>query len=42
METNRIHTTMLLRDIANIMLRTTLAVVAVASVAVIFAANSAI
>jgi hypothetical protein len=40
METTRVHTTMLLRDIANIMLRTTLAVVAVASVAVFVAAHS--
>jgi hypothetical protein len=39
METNRAYTTMLLRDIANIMLRTTLAAVAVVSVAVVFAAT---
>jgi hypothetical protein len=42
METTRIHTAMLLRDIVDIMLRTTIAVVAVASVAVVFAAHSAI
>jgi hypothetical protein len=39
MEINRTPSAMLLRDIVDIALRTTLAVVAVASVAVVFAAT---